>query len=98
MAAAGVRVGAAATKRPRTSYHLTSSLPIVAYQFSALEYEGKGGGEGKDWGNCPGLQNCTFDDVQADRPVQVLTGAGCIALSDEAHASGRQRSDSDAAH
>ena len=58
------------------AYHLTSSRPIVAYQFSALEYEGKGGDD-KDWGSCPGLQNCTFDDGSVGQ-------IGCFSFSNDA--------------
>ncbi len=34
------------------AYHLVSDVPVVVYQFSALEYQGKGGPPGKDWSKC----------------------------------------------
>jgi IgGFc binding protein len=36
------------------AYHLTSTVPVTVYQFSALEYAGMGGPPGKDWSSCPG--------------------------------------------
>lgn len=39
------------------SYHLTSDRPIVAYQFSPLEYRPEGGKPGKDW-TCPNNPIC----------------------------------------
>jgi hypothetical protein len=59
------------------AYHLTSSRPIVAYQFSALEYEGKGGADDKDWSTCPGLQDCTFEDGS-------VGPSGCFSFSNDA--------------
>ncbi|MFI5298365.1 MAG: IgGFc-binding protein [Polyangiales bacterium] len=35
------------------AYHLTSSVPVVVYQFSAVEYQAKGGPPGKDWSGYP---------------------------------------------
>lgn len=37
------------------AYHVVSSVPVVVYQFSPLEYEGKGGPAGKSWASCPTL-------------------------------------------
>lgn len=34
------------------AFHLTSTLPIAAYQFNPLEYQGVGGPTGKDWSVC----------------------------------------------
>jgi hypothetical protein len=34
------------------AYHLTSSVPVAVYQFNAIEYAGKGGPPGKNWGAC----------------------------------------------
>jgi hypothetical protein len=34
------------------AYHLVSSVPVVVYQFSALEYGPQGGPTGKDWSSC----------------------------------------------
>ena len=36
-------------RAPGGAYHLTSSRPVAAYQFNAIEYAAKGGPEGKDW-------------------------------------------------
>jgi hypothetical protein len=36
------------------AYHLVSSVPVLVYQFNALEYQPKGGKPGKDWSQCPG--------------------------------------------
>ena len=57
-----------------SAYHLTSSVPVTAYQFSALEYTGVGGPAGKSWSGCPGHQTC----AAADRPV------GCFSFSNDA--------------
>ena len=34
------------------AYHLVSSVPVVVYQFNALEYKPDGGPPGKDWSGC----------------------------------------------
>ncbi len=34
------------------AYHLVSSVPVVVYQFNALEYKPDGGPPGKDWSAC----------------------------------------------
>lgn len=43
---------------PEGAYHLVSSIPVIVYQFSALQYKGEGGeapgGGPKDWSSCPG--------------------------------------------
>jgi hypothetical protein len=39
---------------PGGGYHLTASLPVSVYQFSALEYEIDAGIKGPDGGVCPG--------------------------------------------
>jgi hypothetical protein len=44
----------ASTLKTAGAYHLVSTLPVLAYQFSALEYAPKGGPAGKDWSKCPG--------------------------------------------
>ncbi|MBI3202858.1 MAG: IgGFc-binding protein [Myxococcales bacterium] len=64
------------------AYHLTSSLPVTVYQFSALEYQGKGGPAGKDWSSCPankcpgGLNGCLSysNDASLLLPSTVFTG------------------------
>jgi hypothetical protein len=41
------------------AYHLVSSVPVLVYQFNALEYKPAGGPAGKDWSTCPGTaQTC----------------------------------------
>src|SRR5262249_8249671 len=40
------------------AYHIVSSVPVTVFQFSALEYQGEGGPNGKDWSSCPGNQVC----------------------------------------
>ena len=39
------------------AYHLVSSVPVIVYQFNALQYKGEGGegpdGGAKDWSTCP---------------------------------------------
>jgi len=44
-------------RSPGGAYHLTSTVPVTVYQFSALEYGPQGGPPGKDWSQCP-AQNC----------------------------------------
>ncbi|AKU95318.1 hypothetical protein AKJ09_01982 [Labilithrix luteola] len=39
----------------KSAYHVESSVPVVVYQFSPLEYAGKGGPSGKNWSSCPEL-------------------------------------------
>ncbi len=39
----------------KSAYHVVSSAPVVVYQFSPLEYAGKGGPSGKSWSGCPQL-------------------------------------------
>lgn len=39
-------------RAPGGAYHLTSSVPVTVYQYSAIEYAGKGGPPGKDWSFC----------------------------------------------
>jgi hypothetical protein len=39
----------------KSAYHVVSSVPVVVYQFSPLEYAGKGGPAGKSWASCPNL-------------------------------------------
>jgi hypothetical protein len=67
--ASSVRVNAGA-------FHLVSSVPVTVYQFNALEYVGKGGPPGKNWGSCPGNTLCT----QFSPPVV----SGCYSFSNDA--------------
>ncbi len=57
------------------AYHLTSSIPVTVYQFSALEYKGEGGAKDKDWSSCPGNEPCANNLGQ---PV------GCFSFSNDA--------------
>lgn len=59
---------------PGAAYHLTSTVPIIVYQFSALEFRGAGGVVGKDWSSCPGLLPCPDTDVPQ----------GCFSYSNDA--------------
>jgi hypothetical protein len=43
----------ATTRVNQGAYHLTSTRPVVVYQFNALEYKGEGGAAGKSWASCP---------------------------------------------
>jgi hypothetical protein len=66
---------------PGGAYHLTSTLPVTVYQFSALEYAPQGGPPGKDWSSCPASQ-CFFgiqcfsysNDASLLLPAPALTG------------------------
>ncbi len=61
------------------AYHLTSTIPVTVYQFSAIEYGPQGGPAGKDWSSCPASQ-CFLDcfsysnDASLLLPTQTLTG------------------------
>ena len=46
---------AASVLARKSAYHVVSSVPVIVYQFSPLEYAGKGGPPGKDWLECPEL-------------------------------------------
>lgn len=46
-----------------------SSVPVIVYQFSPLEYRPKGGPPGKDWSDCPGSRD---------------GGVGCLSFSNDA--------------
>ena len=54
------------------AYHVTSNRPVALYQFNAIEYEGKGGPAGKDWGTC-----------QTDTCLGMLKGK-CFSYSNDA--------------
>ncbi len=44
----------ASTLKVGGAYHHVSTLPVLVYQFNALEYKNAGGPAGKDWSKCPG--------------------------------------------
>lgn len=49
---------------PNGAYHLVSSVPVIVYQFNALQYKGEGeGAEGKNWGQCPASNQCAGQGV-----------------------------------
>ena len=61
------------------AFHLVSTVPVIVYQFNALEYQPKGGPTGKDWGSCPGYSQC-MDTMSPN-----YTGsAGCYSFSNDA--------------
>jgi hypothetical protein len=37
----------------KAAFHLVSTVPVLVYQFNALEYAPKGGPAGKSWSSCP---------------------------------------------
>ena len=46
------------------AYHLVSSVPVVVYQFNALEYGPQGGPAGKDWSSCMSMAASCMNGVQ----------------------------------
>ena len=57
------------------AYKLTSTVPVSVYQFSPVEYQGVGGPQGKNWGQCPGtVTRCN----QAGGPI------GCYSFTNDA--------------
>src|SRR5262249_8619786 len=65
---------AASARSNGGAYHLRSSAPVAVYQFSAVEYEGKGGPPGKSWVSCPGNLICN----------QSSTAIGCYSFTNDA--------------
>lgn len=69
-------------RSPGGAYHLTTSVPVTVYQFSALEYKGQGGPPGKSWaacpapnGLCPGVNCFSYsNDASLLLPSSALTG------------------------
>jgi hypothetical protein len=61
------------------AYHLVASVPVLVYQFNALEYGPQGGPSGKDWSQCPGTV------VKCDqRPLGPNAPVGCFSYSNDA--------------
>lgn len=60
------------------AFHLTSTIPVTVYQFSTIEFEGKGGPPGKSWAGC-GLEVCNI-------PGSPTYGQriGCFSYSNDA--------------
>jgi len=50
---------------PGSAYHLTSTRPVAAYQFSPLEFEAQGGPTGKAWA-CDAASICTCNSYAND--------------------------------
>ena len=64
----------ASVKADASAFHLVSTRPVTVYQFSALEYAGKGGPSGKNWSSCPGNKICS----------QTFSAVGCFSFSNDA--------------
>ena len=61
------------------AFHLVSTVPVTVYQFSALEYQPKGGPANKDWSMCPGYMQC-MDTTSPNDGI----AAGCYSFSNDA--------------
>jgi hypothetical protein len=57
-----------------SAYHLVSTVPVIVYQFNALEYAGQGGPPGKSWSSCPGSTACASS----------ATEIGCYSFTNDA--------------
>lgn len=62
---------AASTIARGGAYHVTTSVPVIVYQFNALEFQGKGGPPGKSWDNCV-------------TPQEQMLGMKCFSYSNDA--------------
>jgi IgGFc binding protein len=67
---------ATSTLATKAAFHLVASVPVIVYQFNALEYQGKGGPAGKNWSACPGNTVCSDPTV--------LMAIGCFSFSNDA--------------
>ena len=61
------------------AFHLVSSVPVIVYQFNALEYKGQGGPPGKSWASCPGDTACK-DPNSPNYPAV----SGCYSFTNDA--------------
>lgn len=68
----------ATVRADKSAYHLVTTRPVTVYQFSALEYEGKGGPPGKSWTACPGNEDCIDPDLGFGFPI------GCYSFTNDA--------------
>ncbi|MBI5535399.1 MAG: IgGFc-binding protein [Deltaproteobacteria bacterium] len=64
------------SRTPDGAYHLTTSVPVTVFQFNPLEYDPKGGPEGKDWSSCKCMFGCHSytNDASLLLPSTSLTG------------------------
>jgi IgGFc binding protein len=60
------------------AYHLVSDVPVIVYQFNALEYKGMGGPAGKSWATCPGTTTKCKPPLGINQPI------GCFSFSNDA--------------